>query len=64
MRFCSAVLAAACHRPEWDDAAHEKQVQWGEVVSLRAQGDTGEIVGHCCLTSEAAVAPEEEKSYM
>lgn len=45
MKFCSAVLAAACDRPEWDDAAHEKQVQWGEVVSLRAQGDTGKLWG-------------------
>lgn len=63
IRFCSAVISAACHRPDWDPEAHKKQLQWGEVTSLRFDGEGGEIIGHCCFTSDEVVRPEEGRLY-
>lgn len=63
MRFCSAVISAACQRPEWDHEAHKKQLQWGEVTSLRFQDEDCEIIGHCCFTSDEVDLPEEGRLY-
>ncbi|KAF5001395.1 hypothetical protein FDECE_10958 [Fusarium decemcellulare] len=53
---CSAVVGAACHRPEGDDDAALKQVQWG-VVSGKDGDD------YCCITSWEVKEPQAGKSY-
>lgn len=62
--FSSAIISAACQRPDWDISAHEKPVKWGEVVEMRVQDADGEIVGHCCFSSKDVVELEEGKLYM
>lgn len=52
----SAVISAACHRPESDVDAAVLPVRWG---SVRPEGP----VGHCCFTSFESSFPEEGKLY-
>ena len=52
----SAVISAACHRPETDEDAAVLPVRWGSVR-------TGGPVGHCCFTSFESSFPDEGKPY-
>ncbi|KAK5045445.1 hypothetical protein LTR84_009309 [Exophiala bonariae] len=49
---CSAVISAACHRPEDDTNAATLPIKWGVV---RHKGDAGPW--HCCLTSQEVDEP-------
>ncbi|KAG9230910.1 hypothetical protein BJ875DRAFT_470951 [Amylocarpus encephaloides] len=48
----SLAIAAACQRPEWENEAHLKQVQWGAV-----RQPTLEQPGHCTFTSGEVEEP-------
>lgn len=52
----SAVISAACHRPETAEDAAVLPVRWG---SVRNEGP----VGHCCFTSFESSFPEEGNPY-
>lgn len=52
----SAVIGAACHRPETAEDAAVLPVRWG---SVRNEGP----VGHCCFTSFESSFPEEGNPY-
>ena len=56
---CSVAISAACHRPEWDIAAHLAPVKWGVVPG--SEDENG--VGHCCFTSGEVEAVESGKLY-
>lgn len=43
---CSAAISASCHRVDDDSKAAEKWLMWGIV-----DGERGDDVGHCCLSS-------------
>ena len=56
---CSVAISAACHRPEWDIAAHLALVKWGVVPG--SEDENG--VGHCCFTSGEVEAVQSGKLY-
>ncbi len=56
---CSAAIAAACHRPDWDVDAGVSAVQWGVVPD---SGDENGV-GHCCFTSGYVEPIQEGKQY-
>ncbi|KAF4539552.1 uncharacterized protein LTHEOB_9941 [Lasiodiplodia theobromae] len=69
VRFCSAVVAAACQRPAGEERAGEEALRWGEVVGLRGRGreEDGGVereVGRCCFTSGEVEEPVEGRRYM
>lgn len=70
VRFCSAVVAAACQRPGGgEERSGERAVRWGEVVGLRERGreeDSGVEgeVGRCCFSGGEVEEPVEGRRYM
>ena len=55
----SLAIAAACQRPEGDEGAHLRKVQWG-VVRRPGNG----VPGHCTFTSHDVEEPEVGKLYL
>jgi len=53
---CSAVVSAACHRPEGDENGASELVKWGVVT--REDGQQ-----RCSITSWSVEAPECRKWY-
>ena len=53
---CSAVISAACHRPNEDVDAAYKPVMWGAVESKNP-------IGHCCFTSFEVTEPVKGQVY-
>lgn len=64
VRFCSAVVAAACQRPGGEERAGEGAVRWGEVVGLRGVDGEGVEVGRCCFSGGEVEEPVEGRRYM
>jgi hypothetical protein len=61
---CSAVISAACHRPEGDGDALFERVKWG--VAKGGGGVTemrSETYGHCCISSLDVEEPVEGHLY-
>ncbi len=51
---CSAVISAACHRPQTDELAAFQPLKWGVALHER---NLESSVGHCCLSSRVVDMP-------
>lgn len=56
---CSAAIAAACHRPDWDDRAAVSPVQWGVLPESIIKGEKA----HYCFTSGEVTSVQEGQQY-
>ena len=59
---CSAAISAACHPPEGDMKASQKEVKWGALSHEENEDEEGPF-GHCCVTSFDVQAPREGTPY-